>query len=173
MTMSASPARQETLPPMAPPDEFAALYEKYAGVVYRTALRITGRPEDAEDALQTVFLRVLRQGPRIDEAIAPEHYFRRAAANAALDVLRARGHRAEAQLDESLPHPAPDSSPLLRERLRRALATLEPQDAELFALRYIEGISNTEIARMYGLERSTIGVRLHRIRRWLQEELAR
>ena len=43
MTMSASPARQETLPPMAPPDEFAALYEKYAGVVYRTALRITGR----------------------------------------------------------------------------------------------------------------------------------
>jgi RNA polymerase sigma-70 factor (ECF subfamily) len=158
---------------MTPPEEFAAIYEKYSGIVYRTALRITGRPEDAEDALQTVFLRVLRQGSRIDDALAPESYFRRAAANAALDVLRGRSHRAEAQLDESLPHPAADASPYLKERLRRALATLAPQDAELFALRYVEGVSNTEIAQMYGLERSTIGVRLHRIRRWLQEELER
>jgi len=173
MRMSASPVRREAPPPMTPPEDFTVLYERFSPLVYRTALRITGRPEDAEDALQTVFARVLRQGAKIDEAQSPEGYFRRAAANAALDILRGRAHRAEAQLDESLPHAAAESSPYLKERLRRALATLEPQDAELFTLRYIEGVSNTEIAGMYGLERSTIGVRLHRIRRWLQEELER
>jgi RNA polymerase sigma-70 factor (ECF subfamily) len=171
--MPASLARRDDPPPMTPGQDFTELYERFASLVYRTALRITGRPEDAEDALQTVFARLLRQGARIDETQAPEGYFRRAAANAALDILRGRAHRAEAQLDESLPHAAVESSPYLKERLRRALATLEPQDAELFTLRYIEGVSNTEIAEMYGLERSTIGVRLHRIRRWLQEELER
>lgn len=173
MRVSAGPAEPKAPPPMTHPEEFTALYERFSSLVYRTALRITGRPEDAEDALQTVFARVLRQGVRIDEARAPEGYFRRAATNAALDILRGRTHRAEAQLDDSLPHRAVESTPYLKERLRRALATLEPQDAELFALRYIEGVSNTEIAQQYGLERSTIGVRLHRIRRWLQEELER
>lgn len=166
-------ASQPTALPMSPPAPFAGLFEQYSNLVYRCALRITGRPEDAEDALQTVFTRILKQGGRLDPGLLPEGYFRRAAANAALDILRGRSQRAEAELDESLPHAALSGSPYLKERLRRAIATLEAKDAELFTLRYIEGVSNTEIAEMYGLERSTIGVRLHRIRQWLQEELQR
>ena len=38
---------------------FAELYELHSEAVFRAALRITGRPADAEDVLQTVFLRVL------------------------------------------------------------------------------------------------------------------
>ncbi len=158
---------------MSPPLGFTELYEKYADTVYRSALRVTGSPADAEDALQTVFTRVLNQGDRLDPNQMPERYFRRAATNAALDILRGRSHRAESQLDESLPHAAPDSNPYLKERLRRAIASLDAKDAELFTMRYVTGISNTEIAEMYGLERSTIGVRLHRIRQWLQTELER
>jgi len=156
---------------MSPPTGFAELYQRFSELVYRTALRVTGNPADAEDALQTVFARILNQGERFDLGPMPERYFRRAATNAGLDILRSRSHRAEAQLDESLPHAAPATSPYLKERLRRAIATLDAKDAELFALRYVAGVSNTEIAEMYGLERSTIGVRLHRIRQWLQHEL--
>lgn len=156
---------------MSPPADFSNLYQQFSDLVYRTALRVTGNPADAEDALQTVFTRVLNQAGRLDPSQLPDRYFRRAATNAALDILRSRSHRAEAQLDESLPHAAPGSSPYLKERLRRAIATLDAKDAELFTLRYVTGVSNTDIADMYGLERSTIGVRLHRIRQWLQQEL--
>ena len=73
---------------------FAELYERYYATVYRTALRVTGNPADAEDVLQTVFLRILNQGDRLDLAQVPEAYFRRAAANAAVDLLRRRiSHR--------------------------------------------------------------------------------
>ena len=41
---------------------FAGLYERHYETVFRTALRVTGNPADAEDVLQTVFLRVLARG---------------------------------------------------------------------------------------------------------------
>ncbi len=152
---------------------FTELYEKYSDTVFRTALRVTGNPADAEDVLQTVFLRIYNHGERLDPDQMPERYLRRAATNASLDILRARMRRPEAELNESLAEAAPESAPLLKERLRRALATLDEKDAELFTLRYVTGVTNTEIAEMHGLERSTIGVRLHRIRQWLQAELER
>ncbi len=133
---------------------------------------MTGNPADAEDALQTVFLRVLNQGDRLDLAVVPEGYFRRAATNAAVDILRRRVSRAEGELDEAL-QPARESPVLLKERLRRAIAVLDQRDAEIFLLRYVEGLSNGELADMYGLEKTSIAVRLHYIRQELQAELER
>ena len=45
---------------------FAELYERHYEAVFRAALRVTGRPADAEDVLQTVFLRVLARGPGVE-----------------------------------------------------------------------------------------------------------
>jgi RNA polymerase sigma-70 factor, ECF subfamily len=151
------------------PPQFGELYQRYAGVVYRAALRVTGSPADSEDALQTVFLRLLNRDDAAETARAPEAYFRRAATNAAIDILRRRATRAESAVNEQMT--APSSSPILKERLRRAIAQLPPRDAELFSLRYVEGISNSELAEMLGMERITVGTRLHRIRQTLQESL--
>jgi RNA polymerase sigma-70 factor (ECF subfamily) len=157
---------------MAPTVEFAELYHRYSEAVYGTALRVTGNRADAEDALQTVFLRILNRGSRIDPALAPERYLRRSATNAALDILRRRASRAEAQLDDSLPHRA-ESPALLKEQLRRAIAALEQRDAEMFVLRYVEGLSNGELAELFGIEKTNVAVRLHRIRQTLQAEMER
>ena len=54
----------------------ADLYQDYYASVYSTALRITGNPADAEDALQTVFLRVLNHEWQ-NSAYPPEAYFPR------------------------------------------------------------------------------------------------
>ncbi len=151
------------------PSQFGELYQRYADVVYRAALRVTGSPADSEDVLQTVFLRLLNRDDVTETARAPEAYFRRAATNAAIDVIRRRATRAERAVDEQMSAPA--SSPILKERLRRAIAQLPPRDAELFSLRYVEGISNSELAGMLGMERVTVGTRLHRIRQMLQETL--
>ncbi len=158
---------------MTPSTEFADLYERHYAAVYRTALRVTGNPPDAEDVLQTVFLRVLNQGGHLNSAHAPEAYFRRAATNAALDLLRKKITHRETLLDEASSIYSRDDTAFLKERLRDALAAIDETDAAIFLLRYVEGLSNGELAEMFGQEKNNIAVRLHRIRQSLQAEMER
>jgi RNA polymerase sigma factor (sigma-70 family) len=161
-------------PEMDRPQGFQELYQQHSETVYRTAWRVTGNSADAEDVLQTVFLRVFSQsGGHLDPTQLPGAYFRRAAANAAVDLLRRRVSHAESPLDDASPLAAVESPALLKERLRRAIATLEQSDAVVFLLRYVEGASNAELAEMFGQEKNAIAVRLHRIRQALQTQLER
>ena len=170
------------------PAGLGELYERHYEAVFRAALRVTGNPADAEDVLQTVFLRLLSRpslagaspaaarpdgpGQRSPGAL-PAAYFRRAAVNAAVDLLRRRTTRAATTYDDHAPHAAVESAPLLKEQLRRAITTLDPDDASLFLLRYVEGLSNQELADLFDLEKNNVAVRLHRIRLRLQMEMNR
>ena len=155
------------------PVGFAELYERHYAAVFRAALRVTGNPADAEDVLQTVFLRVLASRGDVEAAPPPAAYFRRAAVNAAVDLLRRRAVHAESVYDDRAPHAASQPHSLLKERLRRAIATLENDDAALFLLRHVEGLSIEELAGMFQLEKNNVAVRLHRIRHRLQTEMER
>lgn len=155
------------------PAGFAELYERHYKTVFRAALRVTGNPADAEDVLQTVFLRLLAQARDAGADPPPAAYFRRAAVNAAVDLLRRRAVHAESAYDDQAPHAAVEAPTLLKEQLRRAIATLESDDATLFLLRHVEGLSNDELATMFQLEKNNVAVRLHRIRQRLQEEMRR
>jgi len=152
---------------------FTGLYERHCEAVFRAALRVTGNPADAEDVLQTVFLRVLSRNEHDHAAGRPAAYFRRAAVNAAVDLLRRRIVHAETSYDDAAPHAAVEPALLLKEQLRRAIATLDTDDATLFLLRYVEGLSNQELADEFQLEKNNVAVRLHRIRLRLQEEMER
>lgn len=152
---------------------FAELYERHYEAVFRAALRVTGHPADAEDVLQTVFLRVLSRNEDDEAARRPAAYFRRAAVNAAVDILRRRAVHAETVYDDRAPHAAVEPTLLLKERLRRAIATLEREDATLFLLRHVEGLSIEELAGVFQLEKNNVAVRLHRIRLRLQAEMER
>jgi RNA polymerase sigma-70 factor, ECF subfamily len=162
-----------SMPSTAPVAGFAELYERHYEAVFRAALRVTGNPADAEDVLQTVFLRVMAQGGPVQDVAQPAAYFRRAAVNAAVDVLRRRELRAESAYDTEAPHAAVPAPGLLKERLRRALGMLDRDDASLFLLRHVEGLSIEELAAMFRLEKNNVSVRLHRIRHRLQAELQR
>ena len=152
---------------------FAELYERHYEAVFRAALRVTGNASDAEDVLQTVFLRVLSRSEDTEAAQRPVAYFRRAAVNAAVDLLRRRTVHAETVYDERAPHTAVEPPVLLKERLRRAIATLDNEDATLFLLRHVEGLSNEELADVFEIEKNNVAVRLHRIRLRLQTEMER
>ena len=147
--------------------------ERHYEAVFRAALRVTGNPADAEDVLQTVFLRVLARGGDVEDVALPAAYFRRAAVNAAVDVLRRRELHAESVYDDRAPHAAVQSPFLLKERLRRAIAALDSEDASLFLLRHVEGLSIEELAGMFDIEKNNAAVRLHRIRHRLQLEMER
>src|SRR2546428_7916506 len=135
-----------------PPPGFNDLYQRYSETVYRAALRVTGNAADAEDVLQTVFLRMLNNSVTLDPAWMPEPYFRRAATNASIDLLRRKNWLAETEMDESRDYGSRENTGLLKERLRPAVAKLPPADAELFFLRYLEGYTYDELTEQFSLE---------------------
>ena len=59
----------------------------------------------------------------------------------------------------------------LRQALSRALAQLKPRPAEIFALRFIEGLNNREIAQTLGISQVLVAVIVHRTRQQLRKEL--
>ena len=162
----------------SPPLE--TVFREHHQRVYRAAYRVTGNAQDAEDVLQTVFMRLWRRGNEHPLSDRPEGYLHRAAVNAALDVLRSRQSARSSPLDDVEEHladareHAPDETHLgkeLKQRVREILGKMSPKTAEIFALRYFEGFGNNEIAEMLDSSRSTIAVVLHRARHRLQQEL--
>jgi RNA polymerase sigma-70 factor (ECF subfamily) len=153
--------------------DFAELYERHYAVVFRAALRVAGNPADAEDVLQTVFLRVVSRSDADEIGTRPAAYFRRAAVNAAVDLLRRRAVHAETVYDDRAHDPVVEPAQLLKAQLRRAVAALPGDDATLFLLRHVEGLSIDELADAFQLEKNNVSVRLHRIRLRLQAEMQR
>jgi RNA polymerase sigma-70 factor (ECF subfamily) len=149
--------------------------------VLRAAYRITGNAQDAEDVLQTVFMRLARREGGSPLSDSPGSYLHRAAINAGLDVVRSRQSRRSTALEDVEPvlASAEQDSPErrqgsgeIREQIQKALSKMSPKSAEIFALRYFEGFGNHEIARMLGTSRSTVNVILHRTRQRLKDEIA-
>ncbi|HUO86098.1 MAG TPA: sigma-70 family RNA polymerase sigma factor [Thermoanaerobaculia bacterium] len=158
------------------------LFREHHQTVYRAAYRITGSASDAEDVLQAVFLRLLRREDGVEvERRGAAGYLYRAAVNAAYDQLRHRRRWSAVDVEamqetlEDAGEPGPERHQRGREageQLRRCLAALNPRHAEIFALRYFEGLGNKEISRLLGISQTTIAVTLHRVRGRLADELA-
>jgi RNA polymerase sigma-70 factor, ECF subfamily len=157
------------------------LFRVHGREVFKSAFRVTGSESDAEDVVQNVFLRLLanRHAGRVrrEEAGA---YLRRAATNAALDTLRRRRTRGAVPLEDAPPElladlaPGADrqfSSAVLGRALRDGLGQLNPRAAEAFALRYLEGLTNSEVAATLGTSAPVVAVTLHRARRALQKHI--
>ena len=102
-----------------------------------------------------------------------ESYLRRAAINASLDVIRSRQSNPTVELVEIQSDHNEGKTTELRQALGRALSKLQPRSAEIFALRFIEGLSNLEIARMLGISQVLVAVTVYRTRQQLRKELSR
>ncbi len=153
------------------PKPLDQLYAAHHAMVFRTAHRVTGNAADAEDVLQTVFLRILkRDTSQIDN---PESYLRRAAVNAALDIVRARQADNSLELERTASSGSCTELRDLRDTVRRTISTFPPKTAEMIALRFFEGYTNPEIAKMMGISQIMVAVTVHRARKKLQQELKR
>jgi RNA polymerase sigma-70 factor (ECF subfamily) len=159
--------------------ELERIFRENHALVFRAAYRVTGNANDAEDVLQTVFLRLLKRDPAAEPVENMTSFLHRAAVNAALDMVRSRHHVRNIPLDELEPvlaEPAaraPDrahASGEIREWLRGALARLNPRIAQMFALRFFEGKENPEIARILNTTPGTVAVTLSRTRDRLEKE---
>lgn len=166
-------------PATLPAADLERIFRDHYAAVFRAAYRVTGNATDAEDALQTVFLRLLKRGPDAEPVENMSSFLHRAAINAALDVVRARHNVKNVPLDELEPvlaEPAqhrPDrltDAGEIRDWLRGALARLNPRIAQMFILRFFEGKENPEIARLLNTTPGTVAVTLSRTRDRLEKE---
>ena len=166
-------------PAPLPLADLEQIFQENHVAVFRAAYRVTGNAQDAEDVLQTVFLRMMKRGPKAEPVENMSSFLHRAAVNAALDLVRARHHVRQVPLDEWEPvlaesaHRQPDraqTSGEIREWLRGALARLNPRIAQMFILRFFEGKDNPEIARILDTTPGTVAVTLSRTRDKLEKE---
>ena len=151
------------------------IFLEHKDLIFRAAYRVTGNASDAEDVLQTVFLRLVRL-EQLPEIVNLPGYLHRSAVNASLDLLRGKKDTQTVSLDDdpnqdgavSTDH-GPHSAEL-RDWLRHALARLNPRWAEMFVLRFIEDYSNREIAGMMNTSAAVVAVVLHRTRTQLKKD---
>jgi len=167
--------------PREPQGDLATLFRAHHRHVFRAAHRITGSAADAEDVLQTIFLRLVKSGERYDLSENPRAYLSRAAINASLDLIRSRTRANSVGLDEAtttdlaeIKSTNPETQHADRELqtlIRQAVGRLGSTAAEMFVLRYYEGFDNQEIAKFLGTSQMVVGVVLHRARTRLRKEI--
>lgn len=143
---------------------FSTLMERHQRRVYNIAYRMLGRPEDAADATQDVFLTCLRKlsGYRGDSAFTT--WLHRVTVNVCHDALRRRSREQPARDEEG---PEPSS----RDIAEAAVAAVDVQGAlclvpEEFrvplVLHDLEDVPYDEIAEILGAPIGTVKSRIHR-----------
>jgi RNA polymerase sigma-70 factor (ECF subfamily) len=153
--------------------EFEQLFHEHYPLVYRTAYSVTGSREDAEDVVQTIFLRLYRRGELSGLKENPKAYLYRAAVNAAVSVVRLRRRHIltddPAELDRPVEARTSSKEPELQGQFLEAMAQLNPGAIEILILRYEHHYSDAEIANLLGTSRGAIAVRLFRARARLKK----
>ena len=179
-SVAATTARLRAVPAAKGAGELEILFREHHELVFRAAYRITGSVTDAEDVLQTIFLRLASNAETPDLA-NPAGYLHRAAINAALDIVRGRGRAhlvpfdaVESAQELNSPNASPEEEHAdreLRALLRQAVAQLGGRAATVFALRYYEGYDNNRIAELLDTSPMVVAVTLHRARTRLRREI--
>lgn len=151
-----------------------AIFTTYARLIYRTAFGVTGNRQDAEDVLQTIFLKLIGRKFPPDLEKNSEAYLYRAAVNASLNVIRSRRREVlvgGSEFFDWAMSSDSDESEAKIQGLYQAIAELDPASAELLLLRYMHNKSDAEIARMLGKSRGTVALKLFRSRARLRKLL--
>jgi RNA polymerase sigma-70 factor (ECF subfamily) len=154
--------------------------------VYKLARRMLADPDEAADATQEVFVRVMRSvvGFRGDAAFGT--WLHRVTVNVCLTMLKKRTQARETGMvagrtpfalpdeafeiagDEASPDDRAETADLVR-RSEVALTKLNEEARAVVVLRDIEGLSTKEVAELLGVSENVVKVRLHRAHAKLRE----
>ena len=144
------------------PGAFGQIFDEFHGPIYRFIASRVGRPSDAEDLTQLVFVKALEALPRYQARGVPfGGWLFRLARNATIDHIRTRrdhdelGEATDRHTDES----SPETLAILRtdlDEMAIALRSLTPDQREVIALRFFAGRSSREAADLMGRREGTI-----------------
>lgn len=153
---------------------FEQLYDGYHRLVFGIGLRMLGEPALAEDLTQAVFLKVWT-APDAFRGGSFVAWVSRVARNRALDTLRSKAARPEAEIPADIPlEGALDDDVFSRidaQRVRDALMVLPPEQRTLIEMGFFGGITHQEIARRTATPLGTVKTRIRGGLRKLRETL--
>jgi RNA polymerase sigma-70 factor (ECF subfamily) len=140
-------------------------YERHGRALLRKAMRILGNAEDARDVVQGLFVDLHERG----EAPGDLAYLYRAVTNRCFTYLRDERNRARllARNDVALVPPARaacDDQAIGLDLLVKLMAVLGEAEIEVLTYRYLDDMTQEEIAELTGVSRKTVGHRLDKIR---------
>ena len=142
----------------------AALYDRYASIVYSVALRVLSDTGAAEDVLQEVFMQLWRNPGAFDSSRGNmAAWLAVIARNRAIDTLRKR--HSETNIADEVVSVEPDMAgdaerARAMEKVRRALSAMPPVQRDALEMAYFEGLTHTEIAAKTGEPLGTIKTRI-------------
>ena len=147
---------------------FEALVHRHRTPVFSFLVRLTADRGRAEDLCQETFMRVVRGAAGWEERARFRTWLYALARNLAVDEARRAAFRRTGSLEESpgevpAEDPAPDAAAeaaLLRPHLEAALASLPPEQREVFLLREQAGLRFAEIAAVTGAQENTVKSRM-------------
>ena len=145
--------------------DFLSLFDQYHDMVYRLALSYTRSPQDAEDLVQTVFLKLL-DGKLLPDPGKERAWLIQVTVNACKDLLRSAWRKRTSPLDETIPFTHPEEGDLFT-----AVMALPEKYRVAIHLHYYEGYTFAEIARFLHTSSSAVSMRLHRARKLLRSSL--
>lgn len=137
--------------------------KKYGGLVWSLARRMLRNSDDAEDAVQEIFLDVWKNAAKFDESQSSETTFIAMIARRRLiDRIRFSSRRISADaLDEVLTEPVDRADRKMQTSLEandavKALNTLRPEQRQVLQLSIVQGLSHQEIANQTGMPLGTV-----------------
>lgn len=137
-------------------------------MVFRVALHVTGQRQDAEDAVQEVFLRLYT---RERDFASPEHLRRwliRVTVNLCRDTLKSPWRKRRVDLKQL---PEPSFHQVEQRELYREVMALPEKYRTVLDLFYYEELSTREIGEVLGIRQSAVTTRLTRAREQLEKRL--
>jgi RNA polymerase sigma factor (sigma-70 family) len=155
---------------------FAALYDRFAARMYLAALRMLGRREDAEDAVQDVFLAAVRSRDKLGELRDLTAYLftalHRAAGRCALRRARALRVSPTAADEAIAPVERAASDNADWRRLQQAIGSLPDEQREVMSLKIDGELTFAQIAQVMGVSISTAASRYQYALKKLRASLA-
>ena len=158
--------------------DWSQIVEQHGPAVWRTAIRLLSNEADAADCFQRTFLSALEVSRKEVVRNWPA-LLKRLVTARAIEQLRQRRQGTErlstlspVTADRKAINPAEAAmAGELADRLREALAEIDPQQARVLCLACLEGHSYQEIADQLGMTVSSVGVLVNRGRLALRERL--
>jgi RNA polymerase sigma-70 factor, ECF subfamily len=144
------------------PDAFGALFDRYYVPVYRFVASRVGRPSDAEDLAQLVFVKALEALPRYEARGVPfGGWLFRLARNVVIDHVRTRREHTtlDVVVERSADEAGPDDLAERRQEMEsvaHAMRRLTPEQREAIELRFFAGLSAKEAAVAMGRQEGTV-----------------
>jgi RNA polymerase sigma-70 factor, ECF subfamily len=150
---------------------FAEMVRRYAGRLLAVAGRLLGSRADAEDAVQRALLQCFAGAGSYRSQWAVSTWLYRILTNICVDELRRRSTRAAYEPAPARPSATASGEPGAYVDLHRALERVPREARVLLALRYVDGLSYGELARIRGISVNTVKSQLARGKALLRAEL--